>query len=83
MKRVISFWSITGAIAVTLFVSTELVVAAAIAVWAVSGLLALDEVATIILSTLVAIPILYGIARVSILAFEAETDPENNQGQKK
>jgi hypothetical protein len=78
MKRVISFWSITGAIAVALFVSTELVVAAAAAVWAVSGLLALDGTAMIVFGTLVAIPSLYGIVKIAILAFEAETDPENN-----
>lgn len=78
MKRVINLWSLTGAVSVSLFVCTEIIAAAAVAVWAISGILALGTISTLALGVVVGIPSLYGIVKTCILAFEAETDPENN-----
>ena len=78
MKRVINFWSLLGFIAVSVFVATEIVAVAVTAVWSISGLLGLGVFPTIVLGTLVGVPSLYGIIMTTILAFQSETDPENN-----
>lgn len=78
MKRAINFWSLLGFIAVSVFVATEIIAAAVAAVWSISGLLSLGTFPTIVLGTLVGVPSLYGIVMTTILAFQSETDPENN-----
>ena len=78
MKRVINFWSLLGFIAVSVFVATEIIVAAVTAIWSISGLLRLGTFPTIVLGTLVGAPCLYGVIMTTILAFQSETDPENN-----
>lgn len=78
MKRVINFRSLLGFIAVSIFVATEVIAAAAAAVWSISGLLELSAFPMIVLGTVVGFPCLYGIIMTTVMAFEAETDPENN-----
>ncbi|WP_157019140.1 hypothetical protein [Mesorhizobium xinjiangense] len=78
MKRVINFWSLLSFISVSVFVAIEIIVIAAAMVWSVSGLLHFGTYATTSLGILIAIPALFAIIKVTILAFQAETNPENN-----
>lgn len=78
MKRAITFTSLLGFVSVSVFVATESIAAAAAAIWSVSGLFHFGTFGTAILSVIVGIPTLYAIIKSTILAFEAETDPENN-----
>ncbi|MCT7374678.1 hypothetical protein [Chelativorans salis] len=78
MKRVVNFWSLLGFISVSVFVATEITAGVAAAVWSISGVLHLGTFPTILLGTLIGIPGLYGIIKSTMMAFEAETDPENN-----
>ncbi|MCW2307480.1 hypothetical protein [Rhodobium gokarnense] len=78
MKRVINFWSLLGFISVSAFLATEIAVVAAAVVWGISSLFGLAMVPTIALGILVGVPSLYGMVKATILAFQAETDPENN-----
>ncbi|WP_048647728.1 hypothetical protein [Nitratireductor soli] len=67
-----------GIIAVTLFISTEVAVASAAAVWGISGLLGLKRSGEIGLSVAFGVPTLFVTVRTAQLATAAETDPENN-----
>ncbi|MBN7761811.1 hypothetical protein JF546_08825 [Nitratireductor aquimarinus] len=78
MKRVINFGSLVGFLAVTTFVVFHILVVAIAAVWSISGLLGFGNVEVIILSVIIGIPSLYAAFKVTVLAFAAETDPENN-----
>lgn len=77
-RRIVSLAQIVGIAGVTLFVATEAVASAAAGVWAFSGLLGLNTVGTTIVGLILGLPTLYLIGRVLVLAYEAETDPENN-----
>lgn len=78
MKRVITFSSIAGAVAVALFVSVELIAAAGAALWSIAGLMHLSQQAAIILAALLGLPTLWAVAKICQLSWAAETDPENN-----
>lgn len=78
MNRVITFGSIFGALAATLFLLTEIAAVALAAVWSLSGLLGLGTGAAVLLAIVIGMPSLYGALRAAILAFDAETDPVNN-----
>ncbi|WP_274425670.1 hypothetical protein [Chelativorans sp. YIM 93263] len=78
MKRIISFWSVAGAISVATFVSIEIAAAATAAVWALSGVLGLGQFTTVALAVLIGLPSVYAIFIVARLSFLAETDPQNN-----
>lgn len=78
MKRVITFSSIAGAIAVALFVSVELLAAMGAALWSISGLMHLGQTASIILACILAIPTLWAVTKICQYSWAAETDPENN-----
>lgn len=78
MKRVITPGSLLGFVSVSLFMTTEIIAAAAAAVWSLSGLLHLDSFPTLVLGTLIGVASLYGIVKSTIMAFDAETDSENN-----
>lgn len=78
MKRVINLPSLIGTVSVALFVIVEFLAAAAAFVWAFSGLFGLGETTSAALAVAVAVPTLYASARISVMAYEAETDPENN-----
>ncbi|MDV2967876.1 hypothetical protein [Nitratireductor aquimarinus] len=76
--RKVTLLQMLGFVSVTLFVSTEVAVASAAGVWGLSGLLHLNSVGEIVLAVIVGLPALYAMVRCGQLAFEAETDPENN-----
>ncbi|MBB4302571.1 hypothetical protein GGD81_001601 [Rhodobium orientis] len=78
MKRVINFWSLLGFISVAVFLASEIAAAGAAVVWSISSLFGLGMVPTIVLGTLVGVPSLYGLVKATVMAFQAETDPENN-----
>lgn len=78
MKRVINFKSLSGFAAVSVFVATEIIAAAGAAIWSMSGLLGLDVSATTVVAILIGVPSILGIIKTTMMAFEAETDPENN-----
>ncbi len=78
MKRVINFWSLLGFVSISVFVATEFLAVAAALVWSVSGILQFDARSTTVLAIMIAVPTLFAVIKISILAYESETDPENN-----
>lgn len=78
MKRVVNFRTVWSALALTIFIISEIAVIAVASVWALSGLLNLGAIATYIFAALVGAGALYGMVQVARMAFEAETSPENN-----
>ncbi|KFB09226.1 hypothetical protein [Nitratireductor basaltis] len=78
MKRVVTLSSIAGAIAVALFVSVEVLAAAGAALWSISGLMHLGQMASTILAIVLGLPTLWAVAKICQLSWAAETDPENN-----
>lgn len=75
--RVVTLAALAAAFFVTVFIVTEIVLAAAATVWALTGLLHLPLVAVIVLSVVVALPVLWGSVLTGVMAFMAETDPAN------
>lgn len=78
MKRVVTFRTIWTAVALTIFIVSEIAVVAVASVWAFSGLLNLGAVPTYILAGVVGVAALYAMVQVARMSFEAETSPENS-----
>jgi hypothetical protein len=76
--RVITFTSIAGAVSVTLFIASEIIVAAAAAVWSIAGYFHLSQPLVVLLTACIGAPAIWGCWKVAKLAFDAETDPANN-----
>ncbi|MFP1631925.1 hypothetical protein ACLB6G_09320 [Zhengella sp. ZM62] len=76
--RIVSIATITGVIAVTLFFATEAIAGAIAMVWAVSGLMQLTPMPTLVLYALALAAAVAATAKVAMLAWAAETDPVNN-----
>lgn len=58
--------------------ATQIVLVAVAFVWASAGLLKLPAFATVTLAVMVSIPVLWVCCKVVILAWQSETNPENN-----
>lgn len=67
-----------GIVSITVFISTEIVTAAAAAVWGFGGLLGIGPSGLAALAALAGAPALYAVIKTAQLAFAAETDPQNN-----
>ncbi|WP_367715197.1 hypothetical protein AB2N04_14915 [Nitratireductor sp. GISD-1A_MAKvit] len=76
-QRGLNLAQIVGVVSVTLFTTTEIAAASAAGVWGLSGLLHLGTTGEIVLSGIIGLPAIYGVCRCAQLAFEAETDPQN------
>ncbi len=77
MKRKLNFSQLVGFVAISVFLSTEIVVAAGASVWAFSGLFHLGAIATDVFAVIAGLISLAGIWKVTVLAYEAQTDPDN------
>ena len=75
--RVVTFTTILAVIGVAALVLPEIWVGVAALVWASSVLLHLAPMAEWLLAGALAIPALHASWRVCVMAYEAETDPEN------
>tara|TARA_B100000949_G_scaffold55279_2_gene48755 strand:- start:3983 stop:4231 length:249 start_codon:yes stop_codon:yes gene_type:complete len=78
LKRVINFKSIFGVVAVTLFISTQLIALVGAAVWALIGHFHLGGAAALVVLAITAVPLTIALVKIALLAYETETDPENN-----
>ncbi|QKV19265.1 hypothetical protein [Oricola thermophila] len=78
MKRIITFQSILGVAGVTIFIVSHIVAVAGLFLWITIGYFRLGPAASVAVSAIAAIPVLLVSAKVALLAYEAETDPENN-----
>ncbi len=78
MRNFNGFGNLLGFISISVFLATEIASFAAARVWSVSGMLHLGVTMTWLLAAAVAAPSLYAIAKVSILAYQAQTDPQNH-----
>ncbi len=78
VQRIVTFYTVLGAISVTLFVMTEIVATSTITVWAVAGYFHLSKIPTVILAVIATLLCLWVLGIVFKLAMNAETDPENN-----
>ncbi|WP_133122926.1 hypothetical protein [Zhengella mangrovi] len=78
-SRVISLATMIGTVAVTVFFATEALAGAFAMVWAFSGLMHLAPTPTLFLYGLAITASLAATAKVAMLAWDAETDPMNNQ----
>lgn len=67
-----------GIISITAFLSTELAAAGGACLWGLSGLLQLSTASVYALAAVIGSAVVFACGRVAILAFEAETAPENN-----
>ncbi len=77
-KPVMTPMAILGAISVTVLLAGQIAVAVAAFVWSVSGLLHLPLLAVEVLAVLLAIPTMWITYRIAKMAWQAETDPQNN-----
>jgi hypothetical protein len=78
-ERVITARSICAAVSVAMFILTELIAVSGSTVWALAGFFHLTVFTGTMLVVLISIPTIYAAIATTILAFETETDPENNQ----
>lgn len=78
VERIHTSGAVFGAVAVTLFVVSEIFAAVAAAVWALSGYFGLGSMSSIVLSVILGVPGLYASVHIAWLAWQAETDPVNN-----
>jgi len=76
--RTLSIAAILAAAFVTLFIVTEILLAAAATVWALAGLFHLHMAAIVVLAVIIGVPAIWGSVVTGMMAFAAETDPENN-----
>jgi hypothetical protein len=77
--RVITARTIVATVSVAMFILTELIAVAGSAVWAIAGFFHLTVFTGTVLAFLISIPTIYAAIATAILAFDTETDPENNQ----
>jgi hypothetical protein len=76
--RVLTFASLFGVVSVTVFVDSQLFAAAGALIWAVGGYFSLSVLPFAVLALAIGLPAIWGCIIVAIMAFDAETDPENN-----
>lgn len=77
MPRIITLATLWSATALAVFMVTEIATVAAAAIWALVGLLDLGRTSAAIVAALIGLPTLYAIVQVTIMAYAAETAPEN------
>jgi hypothetical protein len=77
MNRVFTLSTISSALALIVFLASEIGIVAVATVWSLVGLLHLGPIPAGVLSLIVGLPCLFAIGKLSVLAFSAETDPEN------
>ena len=75
--RVVSFATMLAVFGVAALVIPEIWVGVAALVWSAGILMHLAPAAEIVLASILAVPALWASWRVVVMAFEAETDPEN------
>ena len=75
--RTVTLATMLAVIGVAALVIPEIWVGVAALVWATGTLMHLAPPAEIALAAVLAVPALWASWRVGVLAFEAETDPEN------
>ena len=78
MKRIVGFGNLLGFVSISVFLVTEIVVTAGAAIWSLSGLLGLGDAGIWVLGAILAVPSLYAIGMVVLLAWEAQTNPEHD-----
>lgn len=78
-QRVINAYSICAAVSVAMFIWSELIAVAGSTFWAIAGFFHLTIFTGIGLALLISVPTIYAAIATAILAFDTETDPENNQ----
>lgn len=79
MKRIVGFGNLLGFISISVFLATEIAVTAGAAIWSLSGLLGLGDAGIWVLGAILAVPSLYAIGMVVLLAWEAQTNPDHDQ----
>ncbi|WP_265515558.1 hypothetical protein [Nitratireductor luteus] len=77
-RPALTLMRIVGLVSVTLFVATEIVAATGAGLWALTGLLGLGEVGTLVVGAVLGLPALYAVYICARLAFKAEMDPAND-----
>lgn len=77
-KLPLSLSILFGIAGLFLFVSTQIMIAAGAAIWAIGGYFHLGIAGFSVLATLLAVPALYACWRVLVMAIDAERDPANN-----
>lgn len=75
--RMVTAQTIAATVGAALLVVSQMVIAAGATVWSISALMHLPSFLVIALSVAVGVPTAWGAIFISILAFNAETDPRN------
>ncbi|EAV42388.1 hypothetical protein SIAM614_22442 [Stappia aggregata IAM 12614] len=78
-RRVITASSLFSVACATILINTLILVFAFLMVWAIGGYLMLSGPLLLVLVALISGPTAWLCVRVGFIAFEAETNPENNQ----
>lgn len=79
MNRVITFNSIFGAVSAALYVITKIAAIEFAVLWLLIEYFSMGRTATIVAAVLLTIPCLWASYKVSLMAYDAETDPVNNE----
>lgn len=77
MKRVITPNSVFGIVVGTLLPSLKVAIVIAAVAWAIAHWLQVGPTGLIVLSAIAAVPCLMALATFARMAYDAETDPEN------
>ncbi|POF32102.1 hypothetical protein [Roseibium marinum] len=77
-RRVLTPGSLLSVVSATVLIDSLILVFSCLIIWSVGGYLMLSLVPFGILTLAVALPAVWACVAVAVLAFHAETDPENN-----
>lgn len=77
MNRVITVRSISGAVTAALFIVSKIFMIEGIILWAMIAEFRLSRPWAAVLIVLASLPSIWASVRVSMMAYDAETDPEN------
>lgn len=78
-KRIVTFNSIFGAVSAALYIITKIAAIEFAVLWLIIDYLRLSKTAAIVAAVLLTIPCLWASYKVSLMAYDAETDPVNNE----
>lgn len=79
IERIITPRSIFGAVSSAGYIITKIAFVEIALLWLIVDYLRLSMTGAVLAGVVVSIPCLWASVKVSIMAFEAETDPENNE----
>ncbi|WP_299811563.1 hypothetical protein [uncultured Roseibium sp.] len=76
--RVLTASSLLSVVSATVLIDSLILVFSCLIIWSVGGYLMLSLIPFAILTLTVGLPTVWACVAVAVLAFHAETDPENN-----